>query len=317
MVSQDKLRNVAIIAHVDHGKTTLVDELLKQSGTFRTNEQVQERVMDSNDLERERGITILSKTTSVHYGDYKINIVDTPGHADFGGEVERILMMVDGVLLLVDAFEGCMPQTRFVLKKALGLGKKVIVVVNKIDRPMARPMEVVDEVLDLFIELGADDDQIEFPVVFASGRDGYASLSPDQTTENLQPLFDIIVKEIEPPKGDVNGPLQILFSNIDYDEYLGRIGVGRVERGEVTLGQTVTLCHSDGTNQNVKISKLFVYEGLRRSEVDRVVAGEIISVAGINDINIGETACAPDHIDPLPFVKIHEPTLAMNFMVNN
>ena len=317
MVSQDKLRNVAINAHVDHGKTTLVDELLKQSGTFRTNEQVQERVMDSNDLERERGITILSKTTSVHYGDYKINIVDTPGHADFGGEVERILMMVDGVLLLVDAFEGCMPQTRFVLKKALGLGKKVIVVVNKIDRPMARPMEVVDEVLDLFIELGADDDQIEFPVVFASGRDGYASLSPDQTTENLQPLFDIIVKEIEPPKGDVNGPLQILFSNIDYDEYLGRIGVGRVERGEVTLGQTVTLCHSDGTNQNVKISKLFVYEGLRRSEVDRVVAGEIISVAGINDINIGETACAPDHIDPLPFVKIDEPTLAMNFMVNN
>ena len=317
MVSQDKLRNVAIIAHVDHGKTTLVDELLKQSGTFRTNEQVQERVMDSNDLERERGITILSKTTSVHYGDYKINIVDTPGHADFGGEVERILMMVDGVLLLVDAFEGCMPQTRFVLKKALGLGKKVIVVVNKIDRPMARPMEVVDEVLDLFIELGADDNQIEFPVVFASGRDGYASLSPDQTTENLKPLFDIIVKEIEPPKGDVNGPLQILFSNIDYDEYLGRIGVGRVERGEVKLGQTVTLCHSDGTNQNVKISKLFVYEGLRRSEVEKAIAGEIISVAGINDINIGETACAPDNIDPLPFVKIDEPTLAMNFMVNN
>ena len=317
MVSQDKLRNIAIIAHVDHGKTTLVDELLKQSGTFRTNEQVQERVMDSNDLERERGITILSKTTSVHYGDYKINIVDTPGHADFGGEVERILMMVDGVLLLVDAFEGCMPQTRFVLKKALGLGKKVIVVVNKIDRPMARPMEVVDEVLDLFIELGADDNQIEFPVVFASGRDGYASLSPDQTTENLKPLFDIIVKEIEPPKGDVNGPLQILFSNIDYDEYLGRIGVGRVERGEVTLGQTVTLCHSDGTNQNVKISKLFVYEGLRRSEVEKAIAGEIISVAGINDINIGETACAPDNIDPLPFIKIDEPTLAMNFMVNN
>ena len=317
MVSQDKLRNIAIIAHVDHGKTTLVDELLKQSGTFRTNEQVQERVMDSNDLERERGITILSKTTSVHYGDYKINIVDTPGHADFGGEVERILMMVDGVLLLVDAFEGCMPQTRFVLKKALGLGKKVIVVVNKIDRPMARPMEVVDEVLDLFIELGADDNQIEFPVVFASGRDGYASLSPEQTTENLKPLFDIIVKEIEPPKGDVNGPLQILFSNIDYDEYLGRIGVGRVERGEVKLGQTVTLCHSDGTNQNVKISKLFVYEGLRRSEVEKAIAGEIISVAGINDINIGETACAPDNIDPLPFVKIDEPTLAMNFMVNN
>ena len=317
MAVQEMLRNVAIIAHVDHGKTTLVDELLKQSGTFRTNEQVQDRVMDSNDLERERGITILSKTTSVRYGDYKINIVDTPGHADFGGEVERILMMVDGVLLLVDAFEGCMPQTRFVLKKALGLGKKVIVVVNKIDRPMARPLEVVDEVLDLFIELGADDDQIEFPVVFASGRDGYASLSPEHPTENLKPLFDIIVKEIDPPKGDVNGPLQILFSNIDYDDYLGRIGVGRVERGEITSGQTVTLCHSDGKNQNVKISKLFVYEGLKRSEVDKVSAGEIISVAGINDINIGETACATDCIDPLPFVKIDEPTLAMNFMVNN
>ena len=317
MVTQEKLRNVAIIAHVDHGKTTLVDELLKQSGTFRTNEQVQDRVMDSNDLERERGITILSKTTSVHYGDYKINIVDTPGHADFGGEVERILMMVDGVLLLVDAFEGCMPQTRFVLKKALGLGKKVIVVVNKIDRPMARPLEVVDEVLDLFIELGADDDQIEFPVVFASGRDGYASLSPDQTTENLKPLFDIIVKEIEPPKGDVNGPLQILFSNIDHDDYLGKIGVGRIERGEVTLGQTVTLCHSDGKNQNVKISKLFVYEGLRRAEVEKAAAGEIISVAGIADINIGETACDVNNVDPLPFVKIDEPTLAMNFMVNN
>ncbi len=317
MTSQQNLRNIAIIAHVDHGKTTLVDELLKQSGTFRTNEQVAERVMDSNDLERERGITILSKTTSVRYGDYKINIVDTPGHADFGGEVERILMMVDGVLLLVDAFEGCMPQTRFVLKKALGLGKKVIVVVNKIDRPMARPIEVVDEVLDLFIELGADDDQIEFPVVFASGRDGYASLSPDQTTDNLKPLFDIIVSEIDAPKGDVNGPLQILFSNIDYDEYLGRIGVGRIERGEVSLGQTVALCHSDNTTQNVKISKLYVYEGLRRKEVEKASAGEIISVAGINDINIGETACALDKIDPLPFVKIDEPTLAMNFMVNN
>ena len=317
MAVQNMLRNVAIIAHVDHGKTTLVDELLKQSGTFRTNEQVQDRVMDSNDLERERGITILSKTTSVRYGDYKINIVDTPGHADFGGEVERILMMVDGVLLLVDAFEGCMPQTRFVLKKALGLGKKVIVVVNKIDRPMARPLEVVDEVLDLFIELGADDDQIEFPVIFASGRDGYASLSPEHPTDNLKPLFDIIVKEIDPPKGDANGPLQILFSNIDYDDYLGRIGVGRVERGEVSLGQTVTLCHSDGKNQNVKISKLYVYEGLKRAEVQKASAGEIISVAGINDINIGETACATDCIDPLPFVKIDEPTLAMNFMVNN
>lgn len=317
MLSSEKLRNIAIIAHVDHGKTTLVDQLLKQSGTFRTNEQVNERVMDSNDLERERGITILSKTTSVSYKDYKINIVDTPGHADFGGEVERILMMVDGVLLLVDAFEGCMPQTRFVLKKALGLGKKVIVVVNKIDRPMARPLEVVDEVLDLFIELGADDDQIEFPVVFASGRDGYASLSPDKKEENLKPLFELIVNEIEPPKGDPEAPLQILFSNIDYDDYLGRIGVGRVERGSVKLGETVTLCHSDGTSNNVRISKLYVYSGLKRVEVDEAGVGEIIAVAGINDINIGETACATDCVEPLPFVKIDEPTLSMNFMVNN
>lgn len=317
MFSSEKIRNVAIIAHVDHGKTTLVDQLLKQSGTFRTNEQVNERVMDSNDLERERGITILSKTTSVQYKDYKINIVDTPGHADFGGEVERILMMVDGVLLLVDAFEGCMPQTRFVLKKALGLGKKVIVVVNKIDRPMARPYEVVDEVLDLFIELGADDEQIEFPVVFASGRDGFASLSPEHPTENLQTLFDKIVEEVNPPLGDANGPLQILFSNIDYDDYLGRIGVGRVERGSVKLGQSVALCHADGTTTNVKISKLYVYSGLRRVEVESAGVGEIISVAGIAALNIGETACATDCIEPLPFVKIDEPTLAMNFMVNN
>lgn len=317
MLSVEKLRNIAIIAHVDHGKTTLVDELLKQSGTFRTNEQVQERVMDSNDLERERGITILSKPTSVHYGDYKINIVDTPGHADFGGEVERILMMVDGVLLLVDAFEGCMPQTRFVLKKALGLGKKVIVVVNKVDRPMARPLEVVDEVLDLFIELGADDNQIEFPVVFASGRDGYASLSPDAREGDMQPLFDIIIKEIEPPKNDVNGPLQILFSNIDSDDYLGKIGIGRVERGVVTAGQAVVLCHRDGTTKNVRISKLFTYEGLKRQEVEQAPAGEIIAVAGIADLNIGETACDPEHVEPLPFVKIDEPTLSMNFMVNN
>ncbi len=317
MLSVEKLRNIAIIAHVDHGKTTLVDELLKQSGTFRTNEQVQERVMDSNDLERERGITILSKPTSVHYGDYKINIVDTPGHADFGGEVERILMMVDGVLLLVDAFEGCMPQTRFVLKKALGLGKKVIVVVNKVDRPMARPLEVVDEVLDLFIELGADDNQIEFPVVFASGRDGYASLSPDAREGDMQPLFDIIIKEIEPPKNDVNGSLQILFSNIDSDDYLGKIGIGRVERGVVTAGQAVVLCHRDGTTKNVRISKMFTYEGLKRQEVEQAPAGEIIAVAGIADLNIGETACDPEHVEPLPFVKIDEPTLSMNFMVNN
>ncbi len=317
MAKIENLRNVAIIAHVDHGKTTLVDQLLKQSGTFRENEAVDERVMDSNDLERERGITILSKNTSVMYGDIKINIVDTPGHADFGGEVERILQMVDGVLLLVDAFEGCMPQTRFVLKKALALGKKAVVVVNKIDRPMARPYEVVDEVLDLFIELGADEDQIEFPVVFASGRDGYASLSPDIKGEDMRPLFDAIVKEIEAPEGDVDAPLQVLFTNIEYDEYLGRIGVGRVIRGSLKSGQAVALCHKDGTHNNLKIAKLFMYKGLKRVEVEGATVGDIIQVAGLVDLEIGETACATDNIEPLPFVKIDEPTLSMNFMVNN
>ncbi len=313
----EKLRNVAIIAHVDHGKTTLVDQLLKQSGTFRANESVNERVMDSGDLERERGITILSKNTSVIYGDTKINIIDTPGHADFGGEVERILQMVDGVLLVVDAFEGCMPQTRFVLKKALALGKKAVVVINKIDRPLARPLEVVDEVLDLFIELGADDDQIEFPVVFASGRDGYAGYRADEIGSDMKPLFEEIVKEIEPPIGDVNAPLQILFSNIEYDDYLGRIGVGRVVRGSVKVGQNVSLCHSDGTTSNVKIAKLFMYQGLKRVEVETASVGDIIQVAGISNLEIGETACDSECIEPLPFVKIDEPTLSMNFMVNN
>ena len=317
MAKIENLRNVAIIAHVDHGKTTLVDQLLKQSGTFRANEAVNERVMDSNDLERERGITILSKNTSVMYNGIKINIVDTPGHADFGGEVERILQMVDGVLLLVDAFEGCMPQTRFVLKKALALGKKAVVVVNKIDRPMARPHEVVDEVLDLFIELGADEEQIEFPVIFASGRDGYATYSPDVPGKDMKPRFDEIVKEIAPPEGDTDGPLQILFSNIEYDDYLGRIGVGRVIRGTVKVGQTVALCHKDGTTSNVKIAKLFMYRGLKRVEEESASVGDIIQVAGIADLEIGETACATDCIEPLPFVKIDEPTLAMNFMVNN
>ena len=316
-VVRENLRNIAIIAHVDHGKTTLVDQLLKQSGTFRTNEQVNERVMDSGDLERERGITILSKTTSVFYKDIKINIVDTPGHADFGGEVERILTMVDGVLLLVDAFEGCMPQTRFVLKKALNLGKKAIVVVNKVDRPMARPHEVVDEVLDLFIELGADEEQIEYPVVFASGRDGYASLNPDNLSENLEPLFETIVNEIEAPAGDPEAPLQILFSNIEYDEYLGRIGVGRVERGSVKVGQSVALCRRDGSHSIVKIAKLFQINGLRRTECETATVGDLVQVAGIGELNIGETACATDCIEPLPFVKIDEPTLSMNFMVNN
>lgn len=317
MSRNENLRNIAIIAHVDHGKTTLVDQLLRQSGTFRQNEQVAERVMDSNDLERERGITILSKTTSVMYNGIKINIVDTPGHADFGGEVERILMMVDGVLLLVDAFEGCMPQTRFVLKKALQLGKKPIVVVNKIDRPAARPAEVVDEVLDLFIELGADDDQLEFPVVYASGRDGYASKDPDVCGTDLKPLFEMIVNEIAPPEGDENGPLQILFSNIDHDEYVGRIGIGRVERGSVKEGQAITICHTDGRTSNAKIAKLYVYEGLKRTEVPAAQLGEIICVSGIQDLTIGETACAPDCVEPLPFVKIDEPTISMNFMVNN
>ena len=312
-----EIRNIAIIAHVDHGKTTLVDELLKQSGTFRENEQVEDRVMDSNDLERERGITILSKNTSIRYMDTKSNVVDTPGHADFGGEVERILMMVDGVLLLVDAFEGCMPQTRFVLKKALGLGKKVLVVVNKIDRPGARPAEVLDEVLDLFIELGADDDQLEFPVVYASARDGYSSLDPDVREGDMRPLLDAILENIEAPKGDVDAPLQILFSSLEYDDYVGRIGVGRVERGTVKKNQIVTLCKTDGSQKNERITRLYQFEGLKRVEVEEAKAGDLICVSGIPEINIGETACAPDCIEPLPFVKIDEPTISMNFIVND
>ena len=317
MSKRENLRNVAIIAHVDHGKTTLVDELLKQSGTFRENEQVQERVMDSNDLERERGITILSKNTAVHYKNTKINIVDTPGHADFGGEVERILTMVDGVLLLVDAFEGCMPQTRFVLKKALNLKKKVLVVVNKIDRPGARPSEVIDEVLDLFIELGADEDQIEFPVVYASAKDGYSSLDPDVREGDMRPLLDAILEHISAPDGDINGPLQILFSSLDYDDYIGRIGVGRVERGKILRGENVVLCKQDGSQENVKISRLYQFEGLKRVEVDSAMMGDIVCVSGIADLNIGETACDPECIEPLPFVKIDEPTISMNFIVND
>ena len=317
MSKRENLRNVAIIAHVDHGKTTLVDELLKQSGTFRENEQVQERVMDSNDLERERGITILSKNTAVHYKNTKINIVDTPGHADFGGEVERILTMVDGVLLLVDAFEGCMPQTRFVLKKALNLKKKVLVVVNKIDRPGARPSEVIDEVLDLFIELGADEDQIEFPVVYASAKDGYSSLDPDVREGDMRPLLDAILEHISAPDGDIDGPLQILFSSLDYDDYIGRIGVGRVERGKILRGENVVLCKQDGEQENVKISRLYQFEGLKRVEVDSAMMGDIVCVSGIADLNIGETACDPECIEPLPFVKIDEPTISMNFIVND
>ena len=317
MNKREDVRNIAIIAHVDHGKTTIVDELLKQSGIFRSNEVVQDRVMDSNDLERERGITILSKNTSVHYNDIKINIVDTPGHADFGGEVERILMMVDGVLLLVDAFEGCMPQTRFVLKKALGLNKKVIVVVNKIDRPGARPVEVIDEVLDLFIELGASDDQIEFPVIYASGRDGYSSTDPDAREGDMRPLFDAIIENIEAPTGDIDAPLQVLFSSLDYDDYIGRIGIGRVERGRINRNDMVTLCKTDGTQENVRISRLYQFEGLRRVEVESAAIGDIICISGVTDLNIGETICSPDCVEPLPFIKIDEPTLAMNFIVND
>ncbi len=317
MDRREDIRYVAIIAHVDHGKTTLVDQLLQQSGIFRSNEQVDERVMDSNDLEKERGITILSKNTGIHYKDVKINIVDTPGHADFGGEVERIMMMVDGVLLLVDAFEGCMPQTRFVLKKALALGKKAIVVINKIDRPGARPLEVIDEVLDLFIELGANDEQIEFPVVFASAREGYASLDSDVREGDMRPLLDSILENIDPPCGDMNGPLQLLFSSLDYDDYLGRIGVGRVERGSVKEGQQVVLCKADGSTENVKVVKLYNFEGLARVECQEAKMGDLVAVSGITTLNIGETACDKEHPDPLPFVKIDEPTISMNFMVND
>lgn len=317
MTTRNDIKNIAIIAHVDHGKTTLVDEMLHQSGIFRDNEEVAERVMDSNDLERERGITILSKNTSIHYKDTKINIVDTPGHADFGGEVERILTMVDGVLLLVDAFEGCMPQTRFVLKKALGLHKKPLVVVNKIDRDGARPAEVIDEVLDLFIELGADDDQIEFPVVYASARDGYSSLDPNVREGDMRPLLDAILEYIPSPVGDMEGPTQVLFSSLEYDDYVGRIGVGRVERGVVKVNTPYVLCRHDGTQENVKFSKIYQFEGLKRADCNVAKFGDLICVSGIADLNIGETVCDPEHVEPLPFVKIDEPTISMNFIVND
>ncbi len=318
MGTREDLRNVAIIAHVDHGKTTLVDQLLRQSGVFRQNEAVAERVMDSGDLERERGITILSKNTAVLYNGTKINIVDTPGHADFGGEVERVLMMVDGVLLLVDAFEGCMPQTRFVLKKALGLGKKPVVVVNKIDRPGARPAEVVDEVLDLFIELGANDDQLEFPVVYASAREGFATMDPEKPGTDMKPLFEMILNEVPAPQGDPDGPTQVLFSNIDYDDYVGRIGIGRVERGSVQVGETVTICGGGSdVRKNAKVTKLYQFEGLKRVEAQSAKLGDIVAVSGITDLNIGQTACAVGCVEPLPFVKIDEPTVSMNFLVNN
>ena len=313
----EKIRNVAIIAHVDHGKTTLVDSMLKQSGIFRENEQVAERVMDSNDLEKERGITILSKNTAVHYKDIKINIVDTPGHADFGGEVERVLKMVDGVVLLVDAFEGAMPQTREVLKKSLALNLKPIVVINKIDRPGARPEKVVDEVLDLFIELDANDDQLDFPVVYASGKQGTATLDLNKPGENLECLFETIVNTIKAPNCDQEGPMQMLVSNIDYDEYIGRIAVGRVERGIVKLGMPVTICKKDDRTESSRVTKLYTYEGLKRIEVEEAGAGDIICLSGISDINIGETICDYEHPEKIPFVDIDEPTVSMTFSVNN
>lgn len=312
----EKIRNVAIIAHVDHGKTTLVDQLLRQSGVFRTNEQVQDRVMDSNDLERERGITILSKNTAVNYKGYRINIVDTPGHADFGGEVERILKMVDSVLLLVDAFEGCMPQTRFVLRKALELGKVPVVVINKVDRPGARPYEVVDETLDLFIELGASEEQLDFPIVYASARNGVSGFEPDEMTENMQPVFDTIINHVPAPGGDEDAPLQLLISTIDYDDYVGRIGVGRIERGVANRNRAVTVCALGGVPREAKLSRLYRFEGLKRVEAESVGAGDIVAVAGIPGISIGETVCDPACVEPLPFVHIDEPTVSMDFIVN-
>ena len=312
----EKIRNIAIIAHVDHGKTTLVDALLKQSHIFRENEQVQERVMDSNDLEKERGITILSKNTSVMYNDIKINIVDTPGHADFGGEVERVLKMVDGVLLLVDAFEGPMPQTREVLKKSLALDLKPIVVINKIDRPGANPIKVVDKVLELFIELNATDEQLDFPVIYASAKNGIAKMSLEEESDNVNCIFDTIIKNIEPPKCDIDGTMQMLVSNIDYDEYLGRIAVGRVERGEITSGTTVAVCKKE-KNEQGKIAKLFTYVGLKRTETEKVEAGDIVCLSGIPGINIGDTICDLNNPEKIDFVDIDEPTVSMTFSVNN
>ena len=316
-MNNQKIRNVAIIAHVDHGKTTLVDAMLKQSGIFRDNEQVAERVMDSNDLEKERGITILSKNTAVHYGDIKINIVDTPGHADFGGEVERVLKMVDGVVLLVDSFEGAMPQTREVLKKSLALNLKPIVVINKIDRPGARPLQVVDDVLDLFIELGANDEQLEFPVVYASGKQGIASLDLDKPGTDLKPLFETIIKNIEPPKCDLDGTMQMLVSNIDYDDYVSRIAIGRVERGKIQLGMPIAICKKDDKIENARVTKLYTYDGLKRIEVEEASAGDIIALSGVTDINIGDTICDYNNPEKIPFVDIDEPTVSMTFSVNN
>ncbi|MBB6729680.1 translational GTPase TypA [Cohnella zeiphila] len=317
MHPRDRIRNIAIIAHVDHGKTTLVDQLLRQSGTFRDNEHVQERAMDSNDLERERGITILAKNTAIHYKDYLINIVDTPGHADFGGEVERIMKMVDGVLLVVDAFEGCMPQTKFVLRKALEAGLTPIVVVNKIDRPAARPAEVIDEVLELFIELEANDDQLDFPVVYASGLNGIASLDASELGTTMEPLYETVVEKIPYPTENTEEPLQFLVTLLDYNEYLGRIPIGRVNRGKIRQGQPVAVLDREGKIRQARIEKLFGFQGLKRVEMEEAAAGDIIAIAGIKDVNIGETIADPANPEALPVLKIDEPTLQMRFLVNN
>ncbi len=319
MTKRENIRNIAIIAHVDHGKTTLVDAMLRQSGIFRENEQIAERVMDSNDLERERGITILAKNTSLMYKDIKINIIDTPGHADFGGEVERGLEMADGVLLLVDAFEGCMPQTRFVLSKALALDLKPIIVVNKVDRPNARPYEVVDEVLDLFIDLGATEEQIDTPVIFASGRDGWATAeyNPEQPNTDLRDLFELIATAIPCPDCDDDGPFQMLVSNIDYDEYTGRIAVGKIQRGTVKTGMPLTLLKSDGKKISGRAVKLYTFDGLKKETVEEASAGDMVAISGITDINIGDTLCDISMPEALPFVKIDEPVLSMTFSVND
>lgn len=317
LYTRENIRNIAIIAHVDHGKTTLVDALLRQSNIFRQNEKVQERVMDSNDLERERGITILSKNTSVYHKGIKINIVDTPGHADFGGEVERVLKMVDSVLLVVDAFEGAMPQTKFVLKKALELDLKPIVVINKIDRPDARALEVIDEVFDLFLELGASDEQLDFPIVYCSAKDGIAKMELEDESSDMEPLFKTIIKYVEPPKGYLDAPLQMLVTTLEANDYVGKIAIGKIERGKISKNQIVSLIRRDGTISNVKISNLYEYNGLKKEETNEAYLGDIVAVSGIPDINIGETIADVNNPEALPFVDIDEPTLTMNFMVNN
>ena len=318
-IKREDIRNIAIIAHVDHGKTTLVDELLKQSGVFRENQEVEERVMDSNDIERERGITILSKNTAVHYKNTKINIIDTPGHADFGGEVERVLKMVNGVVLVVDAFEGPMPQTKFVLKKALELKLPVIVCINKIDRPEARPDAVIDETLELFMDLDADDSQLDCPFVYASAKGGYAILELDDKPENMIPLFETILEYIPAPEGDPDAATQVLISTIDYNEYVGRIGVGKVDNGTIRVNQDVVVVnhHEPDKQKRVKISKLYEFDGLNKIEVKEAGIGSIVAISGIADISIGDTICSPEHPDPIPFQKISEPTISMQFKVND